>query len=409
MPDQSADIVVVGGGLAAAKTVEALREKGFDGSITIVASEQRLPYERPPISKGYLAGKAAFDDAVVHPQSWYDEHDIDLRLGATATELDIEGKQLTLADGTTLGYGRLVLATGASARLIGVPGAVAEGVLYLRTADDADAIRAHFGSGKRVVVVGGGWIGLEVAAAARGAGTDVTLIESAEVPLLGVLGPEMGKVFAQLHRDHDVDLRLGLGVQEFLSSEGRVVGVVLSDGSRVDADAVVVGIGVVPNVDLALGTGLTIDNGVLVDASLRTSDPNVYAVGDVANHQHPLLGRIRVEHWANALNQPAVAAAAIMGETVEYDRLPYFFSDQYDLGMEYVGYASSDSYERVVVRGSLENRKFVAFWVDSESRVRAVMNVNIWDVVDAVRPLIAEGRPVDPDRLADASIAYDKL
>ena len=412
MPEQSADIVVVGGGLAGAKTVEALRDKGFEGSVTIISAETELPYERPPLSKGYLQGDAEFADAVVHKAEWYDEHDVELQLGITVTKVDVEAKELTLEDdGTerTYGYGKLVLAMGASPRLIGVPGAVAENVCYLRTHADSDALRARFGKNHRVVVVGGGWIGLEVAAAARNAGSSVTLVEMAEQPLLAVLGEDMGKVFARLHRDHDVDLRLGLGVQEFTSDAGKVTGVRLSDDSYVEADTVVVGVGIVPNLDPVLESGLALDNGIVVDASLRTSNPDVYAVGDVANHDHPLLGPLRVEHWANALNQPAVVAANLVGEHAVYDRLPYFFSDQYDLGMEYVGHAPKGSYDRVVVRGNLDTRKFVAFWMDGP-RIRAAMNVNVWDVVDAVRPLIAERREIeDDDRLRDSGVSYEAL
>jgi 3-phenylpropionate/trans-cinnamate dioxygenase ferredoxin reductase component len=237
----------------------------------------------------------------------------------------------------------------------------------------------------------------------------VTLIEMAEQPLLAVLGEDMGKVFAKLHREHDVDLRLGLGVQEFTSDLGKVSGVRLTDGSYVEADTVVVGVGIVPNLDTVLESGLRLDNGILTDASLRTSNPDVYAIGDVANHDHPLLGRLRVEHWANALNQPAVVAANLMGEPAVYDRLPYFFSDQYDLGMEYVGHAPRGSYDRVVVRGDLDNRKFVAFWMDGV-RMRAAMNVNVWDVPDAVRPIIAERREIlDDDRLRDHGVSYEAL
>jgi NADPH-dependent 2,4-dienoyl-CoA reductase/sulfur reductase-like enzyme len=412
MPEQSADIVVVGGGLGGAKTVEALREKGFEGSLTIISAESELPYERPPLSKGYLQGDSEFADAVVHKAEWYEENDVTLRLGVTVTKVDVEAKQLTLDDDgseSTYGYGKLVIATGASPRLIGVPGAVAENICYLRTRADSDALRTRFDRNHRVVIVGGGWIGLEVAAAARNAGSAVTLVEMAEQPLLAVLGEDMGKVFAKLHREHDVDLRLGLGVQEFTSDKGKVTGGRLTDDSYVEADTVIVGVGIVPNLDAVLESGLRLDNGVLVDASLRTSDPNVYAIGDVANHDHPLLGRLRVEHWANALNQPAVLAANLMGEDAVYDRLPYFFSDQYDLGMEYVGHAPRGSYDRVVVRGDLDNRKFVAFWMDGV-RMRAAMNVNVWDVPDAVRPIIAERREIlDDDRLRDTGVSYEAL
>jgi NADPH-dependent 2,4-dienoyl-CoA reductase/sulfur reductase-like enzyme len=277
----------------------------------------------------------------------------------------------------------LVLATGSEPRVIDVPGAAT--VLTLRTHADSDRIMASFGRGKRLVIVGGGWIGLEVAAAAREAGTDVTLVEASEQPLLGVLGPEMGEVFADLHREHGVDLRLGS-----------------TDLGDVEGATVVVGVGVKPRTELAEAAGLDVDNGVLVDRSLRTSDPDIFAVGDIANHDHPVLGRrLRVEHWANALNQPATAAGAILGHAAAYERLPYFFSDQYDLGMEYVGHATRDDTARVVTRGDVEKREFVAFWLDDQDRILAAMNVNVWDVPDEVRPLIINRTVVDVDKLSD--------
>jgi len=387
MAEGPESVVIVGGGLAGAKTAEALREQGYDRSITLLAAEQELPYERPPLSKGYLAGKDGFEKAVVHPLEWYAEHDVDLRRGAEVSRVDRGSHEVQLADGTRLPYGALVLATGSEPRALDVPGAAP---LTLRTHADSDRIKATFGKGKRLAVVGGGWIGLEVAAAAREAGTEVTVVEAAEQPLLGVLGAEMGKVFADLHREHGVDLRLGS-----------------TDLAGVEADAVVVGVGVRPRTELAEDAGLDVDNGVLVDPSLRTSDPDIYAVGDIANQDHPVLGRrIRVEHWANALNQPATAAAAILGGSAPYDRLPYFFSDQYDLGMEYVGHATRDDTARVVTRGDVEKREFVAFWLDDQDRILAAMNVNVWDVPDQVRPLIANHTVVDVGKLTDPGTAY---
>jgi NADPH-dependent 2,4-dienoyl-CoA reductase/sulfur reductase-like enzyme len=403
-------IVIIGGGLAGAKAAEALRGDGYEGSLTLVGDESHLPYERPPLSKSYLAGSSSFDDAITLSQQWYDEHHVDLRLGAHATAVDAAAHEVTLADGTTLPYDKLLLATGATPRTLDVPGAGADGVLYLRRREDSDAIRATFGAGRRLVIIGAGWIGLEVAAAARGAGTDVSVVEVAELPLLGVLGPEIAKVFADLHTEHGVDLRLGATIEEIAVDDGRATGVRLGDGSTIAADAVVVGVGVRPEVELATSAGLAVDNGVLVDSSLRTSDPDIYAVGDIANHDHPSVGtRVRVEHWAAALNQPATAAAAMLGKADEYTALPYFFSDQYDLGMEYVGYAPKGSYERVVVRGDLGAREFVAFWLDADNRIKAAMNVNVWDVVDEIKPLIQSGRVVDPDRLADPSVPYSQL
>ena len=410
MADTPQRIVVIGGGLAGAKGVEALRAKGFDGALTLISDESDLPYERPPLSKDYLQGKAEFDKAVVHPAEWYDENNVELRRGVAVMSIDRQRQQVELADRTILAYDRLLLATGAVPRRLNVPGA--DAAKYLRSHHDSDVLKAAFSEGKRVVIIGAGWIGLEVAAAARNAGAEVTIVEMAELPLVGVLGPEMGEVFADLHREHGVDLRLEATLEEILvDDDGAATGVRLGEDETIDADLVIVGIGVAPEDSLARLADLNVDNGVLVDASLRTSDPLIWAVGDIANHDHPVLRRrIRVEHWANALNQPAVAAAAMLGESeARYDNLPYFFSDQYDLGMEYVGYAPKDGYAKVVVRGDTESREFVSFWLDEENRILAAMNVNVWDVVDQIKPLIVERTVIDPDKLKDASVGYEKV
>jgi 3-phenylpropionate/trans-cinnamate dioxygenase ferredoxin reductase subunit len=384
-------VAVVGAGLAGAKAVEALRAEGFGGRIVLFGEETHLPYERPPLSKGYLQGNDERGSVFVHSEEWYAEHDVDLRLGAAVTGLDRHAHELMCTDGHPVRYDRLLLATGASPRHLRVPGADLPGVHYLRTLDDSDALRAAFRPGANVVVIGAGWIGLETAAAARGAGATVTVLESAELPLLRVLGPQMAQVFAGLHRENGVDLRLGVNVAALPGDGAHVTGVELGDGAVIDADAVVVGVGVTPNVDLARQGGLDVDDGVLVNASLRTSDARVFAVGDVANAEHPVLKRrIRVEHWANALHQPEVAAKSILGQEAVYDRLPYFFTDQYDLGMEYVGYATAE--DDVVIRGDLESREFVALWV-RDNQVVAGMNVNVWDVTDRIRDLILAGEP----------------
>jgi 3-phenylpropionate/trans-cinnamate dioxygenase ferredoxin reductase subunit len=393
---ESRTFAVVGAGLAGAKAVEALRTEGFDGRLVLFGAEPHRPYERPPLSKAYLMGKAERESAFVHPAQWYAEHDVDLRTSTPVAGLDRYAHELMTANGEPLHYDKLLLATGATPRKLRLPGAELHGVHYLRTVDESDTLRAAFRSGARVVIVGAGWIGLETAAAARTAGATVTVLESAPLPLLRVLGPQMAEVFASLHREHGVDLRLGVNVAVIRPADGdaSVAGsVALDDGTVLDADAVVVGVGVVPNVDLARSAGLAVDDGVLVDAHLRTSDHDVFAAGDVANADHPVLGRrIRVEHWANALNQPAVAARTMLGGDDVYDRLPYFFSDQYDLGMEYLGYAGAD--DEVVVRGDLDKREFVALWT-RDGRVVAGMNVNVWDVTDQIRELILSGKPAD--------------
>ena len=396
--------VIVGASLAGARAAEALRTEGFEGQIVLIGHEPHYPYERPPLSKGYLLGTEDRDSFVVHEQSWYADHGVDLRLGTGVTAIDRNLRQLTLSTGETLGYDKLLLTTGATPRLLPVPGAIANGVMYLRSVDDSDRLRQTLSSASSVVVVGAGWIGLEVAAAARTAGVATTVVSLDEQPLLPVLGPEVAPVFADLHREHGVDLRLGVEVERVNVSADAVTGVRLADGTELDADAVIVGVGVNPAAELAENAGLDVDEGVLTDAALRTSDPDIYAAGDVARAYHPLVGhRIRVEHWANARHQPVAAARAMLGQDVAYDRLPYFFSDQYDLGMEYTGYVTPDRYDRVIFRGDVAKREFIAFWL-SRGLVQAGMNVNIWDVADEIRDLIRDGLPVDPDRLADPNV-----
>lgn len=397
----STTFVIVGGGLAGAKAVEALRDNDFDGQIILFADEKHLPYERPPLSKEYLAGKKSLADFTVQDSDWYRDHDVDLRLGSRVSSLDPNAHTVGLPDDTTVAYDRLLLATGSASRRPPLPGSDADGVHYLRTYDDAVALNSVLTEGSSLAVVGAGWIGLEVAAGARQRGVNVTVVETAKQPLLAALGETVGEVFADLHREHGVDLRLGAQVEEIATTDGRATGLKMRDGSTVAADAVLVAVGARPNIELAERAGLaTGDGGVLVDASLRTSDPDIYAVGDIAAAEHPLFGtRIRTEHWANALKQPAVAAAGMLGAPGEYAELPYFFTDQYDLGMEYVGHAPA--FERVVFRGDVSSREFVAFWLDGHDRVLAGMNVNVWDVLDDVKALIRSKAPVDVDTLTD--------
>ena len=401
--------VIVGGGLAGAKAAEALRDQGFDGRVVLVGAEIHLPYERPPLSKDYLAGRAERTSFEVHDENWYTEHDVELKLGVEATAINTAGHEVELSDGSQLSYTKLLLATGSSPRRLPIPGAEVDSVHYLRTVGDSERIKDVVGDGVRFVVIGAGWIGLEVAATARQAGASVTVLEVAELPLLRVLGPEVAAVFADLHRANGVELRFGIGCDGIETSDGAVTGVRLSDGSVVPADAVLVGIGAAPNTKLAEEAGLAVDNGVVVDASLRTSDPDVFAVGDIAKAMHPLLGKhVRVEHWANALNQPAVAAAAMLGGDAVYDELPYFFTDQFDLGMEYLGLAEPGDYDRVVFRGDVTAREFIAFWL-SGNRIVAGMNVNVWDVTDPIKELIRSGKDVDVDRLTDPNVPLDQV
>jgi 3-phenylpropionate/trans-cinnamate dioxygenase ferredoxin reductase subunit len=401
--------VIVGAGLAGAKTAEALREQGFDGRVVLVGAEVHLPYERPPLSKDYLAGRAERTSFEVHDENWYTEHDVELRLGAEALGIDTGKHEVTLAGGGELTYTKLVLATGSSPRRLPIAGAEADDVHYLRTVGDSERIRDMFADGVRLVVIGAGWIGLEVAAAAKQAGANVTVLETLDLPLLRVLGPEVAAVFADLHRANGVELRFGVRSEEIVTQDGSITGVRLAGGEVVPADAVVVGIGASPNLQIARDAGLTVEDGVVVDASLRSSDPDVYAVGDIAQAMHPVLGKpVRVEHWATALNQPAVAAAAMLGKEAAYDELPYFFTDQFDLGMEYLGLVEPGGYDRVVFRGDVAAREFIAFWL-SGNRVLAGMNVNVWDVTDPIKALIQSGKDVDPERLADPNVPLDQL
>jgi len=405
----SAAHVIVGASLAGAKAAETLREEGFGGPIALIGEEEERPYERPSLSKDYLLGKAERETIYVHPQAWYADHGVDLRLGTLVTRVDPLAHEVTLADGSLIGYGKLLLATGSAPRRLPLPGADAEGVLYLRRVGDSDRIRTTLQTATRIAVIGAGWIGLETAAAARSAGVEVTVLEAAELPLLRVLGREVAESFAGLHREHGVDLRFGVQVAEITGSGGQADGVRLADGSHIPADAVVVGVGITPNSQLAEAAGLEVGNGIVVDAGLRSSDPDIYAAGDVANAYHPLLGRhVRVEHWANALNQPQVAARAMLGQDVAYDLVPYFYTDQYDLGMEYAGYVEPGGYDRVVFRGDVEGREFVAFWLRG-GRVLAGMNVNIWDVNEMIQAIVRGGRTVDASRLADPGVPLDEF
>ena len=402
--------VIVGAGLAGAKAAEGLRDNGFEGKIIVFGSEDQLPYERPPLSKDYLAGEKSLADFTVHPAEWYGEHDVDLRLGTGVQVIDTGGHNVGFDDGRHEHYDKLLLATGSRARRLDLLGADAAGVHVLRTADDASALLSALTARSRLAIVGAGWIGLEVAAVARTRGAQVTVVESAELPLLGALGPEVAQVFAALHTDHGVDLRLNTTVDAVTTTaEGTASGLRLADGSTVPADLVLIAVGAEPNIALAEKAGLTLaDGGVAVDESLKTSDDDVYAVGDIAAAQHPLFGeRIRTEHWANALKQPAVAVSGMLGNPGSYDELPYFFTDQYDLGMEYVGHAPK--YDAVVFRGDVDKREFTVFWLDKKKRVLAGMNVNIWEGLDDIKAIIRAGAKIDTDRLADPKVPLSEL
>ncbi|MEO7587669.1 MAG: FAD-dependent oxidoreductase [Arachnia sp.] len=375
-------IVIVGAGLAGGTAVAELRDKGYTGEIVLIGAETHLPYERPPLSKGFLMGAQEFDEALVHDQAWYYDERIDLRLGVRATRIDLQAKVVHTepvdgGDPVDVSYDKLLLATGATPRVLDM---ASWPFLYLRTIDDSRRLREALKPGARVAIVGGGWIGLEVASAARQLGAEVTVFELGELPLLRVLGPEVAKVFAELHRGHGVDLRLGWKPDS---------------ADFAGFDMALAAVGVSPDVSLAQEAGLDCDNGVLVDATLRTSDPSVYAVGDIANQDHPLLGRrIRVEHWDNAIEQAKVAARNLLGADEKYDRQPYFFTDQYDLGMEYVGNVGPEGYDHVEIEGTtnvLDGDAFRAYWIRG-GKVVAAMHANDWDASDAIRDSIGTDR-----------------
>ena len=401
--------LIVGASLCGAKAAETLREEGFGGRVILLGGEAERPYERPPLSKGYLLGKEDKSVIYVHEEGWYAENGVDLRLGVRATALDPGAKRVSLADGGTVAYDRLLLATGASPRRLNAPGGDLDGVLYLRRVGDSERLQAALRGGGQVVTVGGGWIGLEVTAAARQAGCEVTVVEPEPVALYRQLGPELGAVFADLHKEHGVVFRTRESVTELRGSGGQVTGAVTSSGAVLPADLVVVGIGAIPSTGLAADAGLDVGNGVIVDAGLRTSAPDVFAAGDVANAFHPLYGKhIRVEHWANALNGGPAAARSMLGQGISYDAVPYFYSDQYDLGMEAAGFTDPGSYDQVVYRGDLAGREFVAFCL-SGGAVMGGMNVNVWDVNDDIQALIRSRRRVDEARLADLDIMIADL
>jgi len=402
----SRTFVIVGASLAGAKAAETLRTEGFDGRVILLGEEASRPYERPPLSKTYLRGEAEFGAAAVHEDTYYAANDIELRTSTTVTALDAQGSEVTLASGEAIAYDRLLLATGAVPRRITVPGAELAGVRYLRSVADADELRRNVTASSRVAVIGAGWIGTEVAASASQLGASVAVVEHGSVPLERVLGLEVGTVYRDLHADHGIDLHFGVGVDSIRGREA-VEEVRLTDGTVLPADLVVVGVGVMPRTELAEAAGLALDNGIVVDEHLATSTPGVYAAGDVANAFHPLYRKsVRLEHWSAALNQGPVAARNMLGELTVYDKVPYFFSDQYDFGMEYTGFAPE--WDEVVFRGDPTAREFIAFWL-YHGRVVAGMNANIWDVADTIEALIRADHAVDRERLIDTKVDLSSL
>jgi 3-phenylpropionate/trans-cinnamate dioxygenase ferredoxin reductase component len=398
--------MIVGASLAGGKAAGELREQGFDGRIVLIGAEDERPYERPPLTKDYLRGESEREKAYVHTADFYEKHDIDLLTGATVTGIDAGSSRVTLEDGRELDYDKLLLTTGAEPRRISVPGSELEGVYYLRTLPNCDVLRRRLDSSGRVAVVGAGWIGSEFAASARTLGLAVTVIDPLALPNERIFGPEIGAFYRDVHVRHGVEMLLGQGVEAF-EGDGAVERVRTSGGKVIECDFAVVGIGIAPRTQLAGDAGIAVDNGIAVNEHLETSVPGVFAAGDVANAWHPFYEqRIRVEHWANALNQGPAAARAMLGQDVSYDRIPYFFSDQYDVGMEYSGYAAS--WDQVVFRGDRDGGEFIAFWL-SDGRVVAGMNVNVWDVNEHVQELIRSRAVVDKSALSDPDTSLESL
>lgn len=398
--------VIVGGGLAGARAAETLRDKGFRGRLVVFAAEPHFPYERPPLSKTYLSGDDTLEQLYARPPHWYVDNDVELLLASPATGLDLDAH--TVSSGSdTIGFDKLLVATGSSPRRLPLADDSGAPVAYLRTIEDSRRLRERLRPECRLVVVGGGWIGLEVAAAARTSGSAVTVVEPLQQPLLRVLGPELATVFAELHTGHGVDLRTGASVVG-IDGDGNRAQVYLDDGAVLPADLVLIAIGALPDTELAETAGVKTDDGIVVDQHLQTSARDVFAAGDVANAYHPHLGHhLRVEHWDNAVGQGTTAALNMLGADISYSRMPYFYTDQYDLGMEYVGHVGPDGYDDVVIRGDLHRRVFSAFWL-RDSTVLAGMHVNDWDSMAAIRRIVAAPR-VDVTTLTDPRVPLDSL
>ncbi len=409
------DIVIVGGGLAGATAAKTLRAEGFAGPVTIIGAENHHPYLRPPLSKDYLLGRAAEDTVPVVPQGWYAENDVGLRLGARVTGIRPDARTVELDDGSTLAYGSLLLTTGATPRTLSLPGSDLSGVSTFRTLDDARRLRSNLAAGGRsVVMIGSGWIGMELAAAAATYGNRVTLLGLEEIPLASAIGPDLGRFFRTLHEANGVSFRLPDSARELTGDGGAVTGIITASGEQLPADIVVIAVGVVPETGLAQAAGLALDNGILTDASLRTSVPGIFAAGDIANALHPFTGKHhRSEHWSNALNGGKVAAKAMLGQYAVLSTIPYFYTDQYDVSMEYSGFPALAAGAKPVIRGSLADKEFIAFW-QQDSRVVAGMSVN-WPrrpqpgAQKTIKALISARTPVAAERLANSSVGLDQL
>jgi len=397
--------VLIGGGQTSASAARTLRRRGFDGSIIIVGDEPHRPYQRPPLSKEYLQGRAGMGEIWAVAPEWYSQNDVQLELGARALRVDRASLDVVLEDQRRLRADAVLIATGGTPRRF--PGAQGESILYLRTLEDAHRVREHARPGRHIVIIGGGFIGSEIAASARVLGADVTMIEGMQAPLERVLGPALGNVCAEIHREHGVVVRCGVAVDSIVQTAGGRVLVTMRGGASIDGDVAIVGIGILPNVDLAKATEITVGNGIRVDEFCRTTALNIYAAGDVANHYHPLFDRrMRVEHFDNATRQGAAAALNMLGERTRYDDPHWFWSDQYDHSLQYAGHA--EHWDDVVVRGSLEARDFVAFFM-ADGKLAGAFGLNRGGEIMLAKELLARRVAVDPNELRDEDFDLGSL
>jgi 3-phenylpropionate/trans-cinnamate dioxygenase ferredoxin reductase component len=397
--------VIVGASLAGGSAVGTLREEGFDGDIVLLGSEPHPPYERPPLSKSFLRGETPFTDALVFQEAFYADNHVETGFGSTVVRIDTKDKQVVVAAGDRIPYDKLLLTTGARNRRPPIPGSDLDGVYDLRTVEDSERLRQEAASGRRAVVVGMGFIGSEVAASLRQRGVDVVAIASGEAPMAGILGPQVSRALADIHRDHGVDLVLGdLGAR--IEGNGKVEAVVTRSGRRLECDFVVLGLGVKPVTGLARGTPMEVDDGILVDELCRTTAPDVFAAGDVANHLHPVFGRLRVEHWQHARLHGAAAARSMMGKGRPYDEIHWFWSDQYENNLQYLGQVKG--WDDIVIRGSVEDRDFLAFYL-AGGRIIGLVGFNRGQEVANAKPLVASPAHVDPDRLRNQEVALSSL
>jgi 3-phenylpropionate/trans-cinnamate dioxygenase ferredoxin reductase subunit len=396
---------ILGGGLAGWSAAATLRDRGYDGRIVIIANEREPPYDRPPLSKDYLRGERTRAETLLRPAPWYAEQEIELETGVTATHLDASNHRVVLDGGRELAYERVLVATGGRPRRLDVPGSDLAGIMYLRSIEDAERIREALLPGLRVCIVGGGFIGLEVAAAARRRGAEVTIIEALSAPLERILGHAIGDVCGELHRDQGVNIRTGCAVAGFAGTQ-RVSGVLAADGSLIGCDAAIVGVGIEPAVEALAGSGVKVGDGVVVDALMRTTVEGVYAAGDVARHAHPRHGSVRVEHWQNALDQGATAARNMLDAAEPYAPVHWFWSDQYDSNLQYAGFAPR--WDSVVLRGDPADRSFLAFYL-TDGALTAAFGMNRGRDVRRAARLIESGQRIDPRALSDEGLDLREL